>query len=107
MDGNGRADGTSERDLDAGFTDQYFFTGEDGGMVFRSTIAGVTTSTNTRYTRSELRGMLRRGNTGISTQGVNRNNWMLGYQPDPGVAVGGRNGVLRATFCAGGGSGGL
>ncbi len=98
LDGNGRADGTSERDLDAGFTDEYFFTGDDGGMVFRSTIAGVTTSTNTRYTRSELRGMLRRGNTGISTQGVNRNNWILGYQPDPGVAVGGRNGVLRATL---------
>ena len=42
--------------------------------------------------------MLRRGNTGISTRGVNRNNWILGYQPDPGVPVGGRNGVLRATL---------
>ncbi len=42
--------------------------------------------------------MLRRGNTGISTRGVNRNNSILGYQPDPGIPVGGRNGVLSATL---------
>ena len=42
--------------------------------------------------------MLRRGNSGISTRGVNRNNWILDYQPDPGVAVGGRGGTLRATL---------
>jgi len=67
-------------------------------MVFRSTIGGAKTSANTSYTRSELREMLRRGNTGISTRGVNENNWILGYQPDPGVTVGGRNGVLRSTL---------
>ena len=98
LDGNGLSDQTSETDLDNGFTDGYFFTGPTGGMVFRSTIEGAKTSANTRYTRSELREMLRRGNTGISTRGVNRNNWILGYQPDPGIAVGGRNGVLRATL---------
>ena len=98
LDGNGISDTASETDLDTGFTDEFFFTGPDGGMVFRSTIDGAKTSANTRYTRSELREMLRRGNTGISTRGVNRNNWILGYQPDPGVAVGGRNGVLRATL---------
>ncbi len=98
LDGDNRADRATETDLDNGFTDDYLFTGPAGGMVFRSTIAGATTSANTRYTRSELREMLRRGNTGISTQGVNRNNWILGYQPDPGIAVGGRNGVLRGTL---------
>jgi len=67
-------------------------------MVFRSTIGGAKTSANTSYTRSELREMLRRGNTSISTRGVNRNNWILGYQPDPGIAVGGQNGVLRGTL---------
>lgn len=98
LDGNGRSDRTSESDLDNGFTDEFFFTGPDGSMVFRSTIGGAKTSTNTSYTRSELREMLRRGNTSINTQGVNQNNWILGYQPDPGVVVGGRNGVLRSTL---------
>lgn len=98
LDGNGISDTASETDLDAGFSDEFFFTGADGGMVFRSTIDGAKTSVNTSYTRSEFREMLRRGNTSISTRGVNRNNWLLGYQPDPGLPVGGRNGVLRATL---------
>lgn len=98
LDGNGRSDTASETDLANGFTDEFFFTGPDGGMVFRSTIGGAKTSANTNYTRSELREMLRRGDTSISTRGVNRNNWILGYQPDPGLAVGGRNGVLRGTL---------
>lgn len=98
LDGNGISDEASETDLHNGFTDGFFFTGPAGGMVFRSTIGGAKTSANTSYTRSELREMLRRGNTSISTRGVNRNNWLLGYQPDPGIAIGGRNGVLRATL---------
>lgn len=98
LDGNGRSDRASESNLNNGFTDGFFFTGPAGGMVFRSTIGGAKTSTNTSFTRSELREMLRRGNTSISTQGVNRNNWVLGYQPDPGITVGGRNGVLRGTL---------
>lgn len=98
LDGNGIGDTASETDLDGGFTDQHFYTDADGAMVFWSTIAGEKTSANTSFTRSELREMLRRGNRGISTRGVNRNNWLLGYQPDPGVPVGGRNGVLSATL---------
>ena len=98
LDGDGLSDTTSESGLDGGFSDGHFFTGPDGGMVFRSTVGGAKTSANTSYTRSELREMLRRGDTGISTRGVNRNNWLLGYQPDPGIAVGGRNGVLRGTL---------
>ena len=98
LDGNGISDTASETDLDNGFTDGFFFTGPDGGMVFRSTIDGAKTSANTSYTRSELREMLRRGDTSISTRGVNQNNWLLGYQPDPGITVGGRNGVLRGTL---------
>ena len=98
LDGDGISDTASETELAAGFTDEYFYSGENGGMVFRSTIAGARTSANTRYTRSELREMLREGDTGIRTRGVNRNNWLLGYQPDPGIPVGGRNGVMRATL---------
>lgn len=98
LDGNGISDSPSETDLDNGFTDEYFFTGPAGGMVFRSTIDGAKTSAGTSYTRTELREMLRRGDTSISTRGVNQNNWLLGYQPDPGLTVGGRNGVLRGTL---------
>ena len=90
---------TSERSLDDGFVDpDHFFTGPNGGVVFRSTIFGVATSRNTRFNRSELREMLRRGDTSISTSGTTRNNWVLGYQPDTGTTVGGRNGILRATL---------
>ena len=95
---NGIADRTSEVRLNAGFVDDdFFFTAPDGGMVFRSTIEGTPTS-GTAFNRSELREQLRLGDTSISTVGVNENNWVLGYQPDPGVDVGGRNGVLRATL---------
>ena len=95
--GDGFAQRTQEGAL-ANFSDEFFFTADDGGMVFRSTIGGATTSANSSFTRSELREMLRAGNTSISTRGVNRNNWVLGYQPDPGVAVGGRGGVLKGTL---------
>jgi len=95
--GDGFAQRTQEGEL-ASFSDQYFFTAADGGMVFRSTIGGATTSANSTFTRSELREMLRRGDRSISTRGVNRNNWVLGYQPDPGVAIGGRGGVLKGTL---------
>lgn len=98
LNGDNISDTASETDLNNGFSNEFFFTGPEGGMVFRSTIGGAKTSANTNYTRSELREMLRRGNTRISTRGVNENNWILGYQPDPGMTVGGRNGVLSATL---------
>lgn len=94
---DGFAQRTQDRDLE-GFTDEFFFTAPDGGMTFRSTIGGATTSANSRFTRSELREMLRNGDRSIGTQGVNLNNWVLGYQPDPGVPVGGRGGVLKGTL---------
>ena len=75
----------------------FFFTHTDGGMRFVSTIGGAKTSQNTKYTRSELREMLRAGNKSISTQGANGNNWALGYQPG-NTNHGGRNGVLKATL---------
>lgn len=96
---DGNALRQSERDLADGYeSNEYFYTADDGGMVFRSTIFGAKTSANTSFTRSELREMLRRGNTGISTQGVNMNNWVLGYQPATPRQVGGRGGNMKATL---------
>ena len=60
-----------EDDMAAGYTNaDYFYTGPDGGMVMRAPSQGATTSANTRYTRTELREMLRRGDRSISTRGA-------------------------------------
>ncbi len=68
-------------------------------MVFRCPIGGVTTSSNTRYTRVELREMLRRGDTSISTKGVNKNNWVFSSAPvSDQVDAGGIDGNLKATL---------
>ena len=78
---------------------KYFYTGSDGGMVFKCPVDGFKTSTNTSYTRVELREMLRGTNTSISTQGVNKNNWVFGTAPsaDKNDAAG-YDGEMNATL---------
>ena len=97
-DDNGKSDDVKENELNDGYEhSEYFYTGSDGGMVFKCPIEGYKTSTSTTYTRTELREMLRRGDTNISTSGVNDNNWVLSTAPDADEA-GGYNGVLTATL---------
>ena len=100
VDGSGTADSIKESALNDGYEhSDYFYTAADGGMVFRTTIAGYKTSTGTTYTRSELREMLRRGDTSIGTTGVNKNNWVFGSTTSEAQeAAGGVNGVLTATL---------
>lgn len=101
---DGVSDRFSETELARGVEDErYFYTGDDGGMVFRATTGGAKTSKNTRYTRSELREMLRRGNTGINTRNddrsPNENNWVFSSAPEKAQkAAGAVDGVLRATL---------
>lgn len=100
---DGRSMRISERDLVAGYENKnYFYTADDGGMVFRATIGGKKTSKNTRYTRTELREMLRRGDTSISTRedmAPNKNNWVFSSAPEKAQkASGGVDGTLRATL---------
>ena len=104
-DGNGRSDNTFENDLASGWTDERFFYTDPitGGMVFRVTPAGARTSQNTNYTRTELRGMLRRGDDSIATRGVNDfpngNNWVFSSAPlEAKFNSGGVDGVMRATL---------
>ena len=103
-DKDGKSDRISEVELAKGATDKrYFFTARDGGMVFRATVAGAKTSTNTRYTRTELREMLRRGDTEIHTKNddrsPNKNNWVFSSAPEKALkAAGGVDGKLRATL---------
>ncbi|WP_252736144.1 polysaccharide lyase family 7 protein [Aestuariibacter sp. A3R04] len=78
-DENGRSDSISETVLANGYAhSDFFYASADGGIVMRSPSYGYKTSQNTQYVRVELREMLRRGNTAISTQGVNKNNWVFG-----------------------------
>lgn len=97
---DGKADTIKENQLNGGYSRHpYFFTAADGGMVFRSYVKGPKTSTNTKFTRSELREMLRRGNTSHATKGVNKNNWVFGTAPSSDRSkAGGVDGTLTATL---------
>jgi len=107
-------DGLADRTMDFDFASgtlipgsaPFFYTADDGGMVFKATQEGFRTSLGTNFTRTELREMLRRGDRSINTSGVNENNWVLGYQPSDDEltlrsdanGIGGRNGRLSVTM---------
>lgn len=104
-DGNDKADSVYENELAAGWTDdRYFYTDPvTGGMVFRVTPEGAKTSKNTNYTRTELRGMLRRGDYSISTRleegKLNKNNWVFSSAPlEAKYNAAGVDGILKATL---------
>ncbi|GDY25801.1 hypothetical protein AHAT_16910 [Agarivorans sp. Toyoura001] len=98
--GDGKADTIKEQALSSGYqSSEFFYTTTDGGMVFKAPISGAKTSSSTSYTRSELREMLRRGDTSHSTKGVGKNNWVFSSAPSSAQnAAGGVNGVLDATL---------
>ncbi len=99
-DNNGKADSTYEAALNNGFEHpDYFYTGEDGGMVFRCPVQGATTSSNTKYVRVELREMLRNGDTSIKNTGVNKNNWVFSSAPTEDLnAAAAVDGEMSATL---------
>ncbi|MEM5565943.1 polysaccharide lyase family 7 protein [Psychroserpens sp. AS72] len=98
--GNGTATTITVSQLNNAYENSnYFYTADDGGMVFKCPVAGFTTSSNTIYTRVELREMLRGTNTNISTQGVNANNWVFGTAPASDInAAAGYDGEMNATL---------
>lgn len=97
---DGKADTIKEVPLSSGYENsEFFYTASDGGMVFKTPIKGAKTSSNTSYTRTELREMLRRGDTSFSTQGVGGNNWVFGSAPSSDRNdAGGVDGTLDATL---------
>ncbi|CAH0528894.1 polysaccharide lyase family 7 protein [Vibrio hippocampi] len=99
-DKNGKPDDVSEWNLANGYQHpDVFYTADDGGMVFKSFVKGVRTSANTKYARTELREMLRRGDQSIRTQGVNKNNWVFSSAPVADLkAAAAVDGVLEATL---------
>jgi len=73
-----KADTIYEKSLDKGFNlKPFFYTADDGGLVFACPNVGAKTSKNTKYARTELREMLRRGNGRIKTRGLTKNNWVF------------------------------
>ena len=85
--------------------DEFFFTGADGGLVMRAPVIGATTSSGVRFTRTEFREMLRRGDTSINTNTnsttnrPNLNNFAFSSQPqDAQDEAGGVDGTLRVTM---------
>ena len=98
--GSGFAKTISVSEMTNGYqNNNYFYTAADGGLVFKCPIAGFKTSANTSYTRVELREMLRGTNTNISTQGVNKNNWVFGSAPAADkLAAAGFDGEMDATL---------
>jgi len=103
-DGRGLSNRISERELVAGYQHRdYFYTAADGGMVLRATVAGTRTSNKTKYTRSELREMLRGGDEKITTKGdkdaPNANNWVFSSAPRAAQKLAGAvDGTLAATL---------
>ena len=98
--GSGFSKTISVSEINGGYEDNnYFYTGSDGGLVFKCPVDGFKTSANTSYTRVELREMLRGNNTSISTQGVNKNNWVFGTAPESDkIAAAGYDGDMSATL---------
>ncbi|UTT84544.1 polysaccharide lyase family 7 protein [Vibrio pelagius] len=97
-EGDGYATSIKENTLAAGYEDEFFYTGSDGGLVFYTPVEGVTTSSGTKYVRTELREMLRRGDTSYSTSGKD-NNWAFSSIPSSEqAAFGGIDGTLNATL---------
>lgn len=93
----------TERDEDAlihGYykEDEFYTDTITGAMVFKCPNYGNTTA-NTSFVRTELREMIRRGNTSISTQGINKNNWVFSSSTmENQEAAGGVDGVMTATL---------
>jgi len=100
LDGNEIGDEIKVTPLNNNYVNEnHFYTAEDGGLVFKCFVKGFKTSKNTKFTRSELREMLRGTNTRIKTKGVNKNNWVFGGAPQAdknnAAAIGGN---LEATL---------
>lgn len=75
-DYSGTDDIIYEYDLNDGYESEHFYTASDGGIVFTCPIAGYESLTGPGYNRTELREMLRRGDTSIETEQP-ENNWAL------------------------------
>ena len=88
-----------ENELSSGFesANEFYTDPVTGAMVFRCRNDAETGGS--KFPRSELREMLRAGNTSIPTQGVGRNNWVFSSSSQSAQdASGAVDGILSATL---------
>ncbi len=80
------------------FVDGEFYTDSiTGAMVFYCPNDGMTGGSS--YPRNELREMMRRGDTSIGTQGINKNNWVFSSSTMANQqAAAGVDGIMTATL---------
>jgi poly(beta-D-mannuronate) lyase len=99
-DKDGKPDDVAEWYLNQGYEQpELFYTADDGGLVIKTFIKGTRTSANTKFTRTEMREMLRKGDKSISTKGVNKNNWVFSSAPTSDQKdAGGIDGVMDVTL---------
>ncbi len=105
-DPDSKPDEVKENALSDNYESPYFYASSDGGVVFNvpSSTGNTATTTNSNNPRTELREMLRRGDTSIPTSprsGLpsNENNWVFGSATrNPDHPAGGVNGELTATL---------
>lgn len=77
-------------------SNQFYTDPSDGGMVFKNYPKGAGTTTNSDYSRVELREML---DTNAPTKGLNKNNWVFSSSSSTNEAKsGGVGGKLTATL---------
>ncbi|MEO9869165.1 polysaccharide lyase family 7 protein [Ekhidna sp.] len=87
-----------ENQLSNGFesANEFYTDASTGAMVFVCRNDGETGGST--YPRSELREMLRAGNTSISTKGIGLNNWVFSSSSQANKeASGGVDGIMTAT----------
>lgn len=97
-DGNGRSDTIQADELNEGFENDFFQTGNDGGLVFKNFVTGPKTSSGTSYTRSELREIIG-GDEDEGDTEVGPVNWVFGTAPLSDRRIsGGVDGTLDATL---------
>ncbi|GBL04769.1 polysaccharide lyase family 7 protein [Glaciecola sp. KUL10] len=95
-DNNGKADSIKTTSLTNYQDSDFFYTASDGGMVFKCPIDGYKTSTNTSYTRVELREMV----AGTTDTKALENNWAFSSNKDSNFLadVGAIDGTLKARL---------
>lgn len=97
-DGDGEADEIDDTELSAFGSNANIQHNADGSITFSSLTDEAATTANSKYPRSELREMIRSGDTSIDTSDP-ANNWVTSAaSADEQAAAGGVDGQMRATL---------
>lgn len=98
FDGNDRSDTISAEELNDGYESEFFYTGSDGGLVFKNYVNGPKTSPRTSYIRTELHEIIGGDGDAGDTE-IGPVNWVFSTTSSSVQnASRGVDGTLRATL---------